>query len=214
MTVNDQSSHYECVINKTLAMCLYYLVQLTHLFITILPYSAVGIGRSNELSIPMSRPSKNKESRNRCKSWPFKKRALVQWDKHVTNAYIGHQFEPRSRFASRATRLRRISVRSTVSAHCSHQRTHTTHHTATTRLRIASAKTGRHHRSTAAGNLLLRNKYIEHAGSGDNATHNTGPAAFTTHGNISSRQTTPAANLDDRRACLWFLVACARVLGA
>ncbi|KAA6353495.1 MAG: hypothetical protein EZS28_050979 [Streblomastix strix] len=133
-------------------MYLYHSVQLLHLFITRLPYSAVGTGCSHELSILMGRPSKNKESRNGRKSGPFQKCALVLQSGYATNAYIGHQFEPRSRLTHRATGFRRISVRSTVSTHCSHQRTHTTHHTATTRLGIASANTGRHHRSAAAGN--------------------------------------------------------------
>ncbi|KAA6354632.1 MAG: hypothetical protein EZS28_049841, partial [Streblomastix strix] len=114
----------------------------------------------------MGRPSKNKERRNGRKSGPFQKRALVQWTKYATNAYIWHQFEPRSRLDRRTTGFRRISVRTTVSAHCSHQHSHTTHHTATTRLGIASVNTGRHHRSAAAGDGFLRNKYVEYAGSG------------------------------------------------
>ncbi|KAA6363581.1 MAG: hypothetical protein EZS28_040892 [Streblomastix strix] len=97
----------------------------------------------------MGRPSKNKESRNGRKSGPFKKRALVQWAGYATNSYVGHQFEPRSRLARRATGFRRILVRSTVSAHCSDQRTHTTHRTVITRLGIVSVNIGRHHRSAA-----------------------------------------------------------------
>ncbi|KAA6372153.1 MAG: hypothetical protein EZS28_032320, partial [Streblomastix strix] len=73
----------------------------------------------------MDRPSKNKQSRNGRKSGPFQKRALVQWTRYAINAYIGHQFEPRSRLARRATGFRRISVRTTVSAHSSRQRTRT-----------------------------------------------------------------------------------------
>ncbi|KAA6353098.1 MAG: hypothetical protein EZS28_051375, partial [Streblomastix strix] len=162
--ISDEAEN--SVINNILAIYLYHFVQLPHLFITRLPYSAVGTGCSHELSIPMGQRSKNKESRNGRKSGPFQKCALVQWAGYATNACLGHQFEPRSRLARRATGSRRISVRTTVSAHCSHQRTCTTHHTATTRLGIASANTGRHHRSAAAGNGFLRNKYVEYAGSG------------------------------------------------
>ncbi|KAA6356384.1 MAG: hypothetical protein EZS28_048089, partial [Streblomastix strix] len=66
----------------------------------------------------MGRPSKNEESKNERKSGPFQKCALVQWAEYATNACLGHQFEPRSRLARRATGSRRISVRTTVSAHC------------------------------------------------------------------------------------------------
>ncbi|KAA6376756.1 MAG: hypothetical protein EZS28_027715, partial [Streblomastix strix] len=162
----------------------------------------------------MGRPSKNKKSRNGRKSGPFQKCALVQWAGYATNACLGHQFDPRSRLARRATGFRRTSVRTTVSAHCSHQRTRTMHLTATTRLGIVSANTGRHHRSAAAGNGFLRNKYVEYAGSGGNATRGTSSAAFTTHGDTSSRQITPAATSDDRRARLRILIASAAVLGA
>ncbi|KAA6388485.1 MAG: hypothetical protein EZS28_015992 [Streblomastix strix] len=162
----------------------------------------------------MGRPFKNKGSRNGHKSVPFQKCALVQWARHATNAYIGHQFEPRSRLARRATGFRRTSVRSTVSAHCSHQCTHTTHHTVSTRLRVAIANTGRRHRSAAAGNQLLLNKYVEYAGSGGNIRRCTGSAAFTTHRDTNCRSTTPAATSDDRRSPFKILIASTGVLGA
>ncbi|KAA6368712.1 MAG: hypothetical protein EZS28_035760, partial [Streblomastix strix] len=54
----------------------------------------------------MGRPSKNKESRNGRKSGLFQKCALVQWAGYAINAYIGHQFEPHSRLARRATGFR------------------------------------------------------------------------------------------------------------
>ncbi|KAA6373302.1 MAG: hypothetical protein EZS28_031172 [Streblomastix strix] len=145
-------------------MYLYYFVQLLYLFNTRLSYSTVG------LDAPMSCPSvwvdhlKSKESRNGRKSRSFQKYTLVQQVSHATNTYIRYLFEPRSRFARRANGFRRISIRSTVSAHCCYQRTNTTHHTATTHLRIACANTRRHNRSVAAGIRLLRNKYVEYAG--------------------------------------------------
>ncbi|KAA6387719.1 MAG: hypothetical protein EZS28_016753 [Streblomastix strix] len=118
----EEGANEESVTSNTLAIVRCYFVQLLHLFITRLPYSAVGTGCSHELSIPMGRPSKNKESGNGRKSGPFQKFSFVQWAGYAINAYIGHQFEPCSRFARRATGFRRISVRSTVSAHCCHQR--------------------------------------------------------------------------------------------
>ncbi|KAA6367667.1 MAG: hypothetical protein EZS28_036807 [Streblomastix strix] len=95
-------------------MYLCYFVQLFHLFITKLRYSAAGTGSSHELSIPMGRPSKIKESKNGRKSGPLQIYVLIQRAKHATNAYIGHKFEPRNRFSHCATIFRRISVRLTL----------------------------------------------------------------------------------------------------
>ncbi|KAA6355232.1 MAG: hypothetical protein EZS28_049241, partial [Streblomastix strix] len=163
---------------------------------------------------PYGSAIQNKESSNRRKSGPFQKCALFRWTRYATNAYIGHQFEPRSRLAHRSTGFRRISVRSTVSANYCCQRTNTTHHAATTRLEIASANAGRHHQSVDARNRLLHNQQVQYAGSGGNTTRSTSFAAFTTHGDTSSISTTPAATSDDRRARFRILVASAGVLGA
>ncbi|KAA6379588.1 MAG: hypothetical protein EZS28_024886 [Streblomastix strix] len=58
------------------------------------------------------------KNKNRRKSGPFEKFTQVQRTWNTTNALFRLQFEPSSRLACHATAFRRISVRSTVSAHC------------------------------------------------------------------------------------------------
>ncbi|KAA6403068.1 MAG: hypothetical protein EZS28_001400 [Streblomastix strix] len=83
----------------------------------------------------MGQLSKNIEYRNGCKSGPLQKCAFVQQVIYSTIIYAWHQLESHSKLALRATRFRRISVRSTVSTNSSHQRNNITHLTAIFRLK-------------------------------------------------------------------------------